>query len=188
MRRSYGRGRAACCRLAALLILSRGLGGGRGDEARAMVGPALAPWSGSVDWRARHGVAWPGRVRRARSACEQRVRPALALRGGSDADDALRAAILEAQQEAQQEAAAAEARAGRGHGQEQSQAGEESTGGAMGVPHAARGQQGRRTWRTARGVALPDHPQGVCQRLCACALRRRTPRRAASGERRAASG
>ena len=91
-----------------------------------------------------------------------RGRPTLALRGGSanaDADDDDDAALRAAIQEAQQEAAAAEAQAGRGYGQEHSQAGEDSLGGA------------RRVWRTARGVALPDDPQGVCQPLRARALR-----------------
>jgi hypothetical protein len=178
-RRGAGRRRAGaprpavCCSVAALLIVSRGLGSGRGDEARAMAAlPAAACVLGGQRMR---GV--PPGARQQRTAgsmpCGGCVRPTLALRGGSnseaddDDDAALRAAILEAQQET----AAAEARAGGGHGQEHSQAGGGSAVGGV-----------QRVWRTARGVALPDDPQGVCAR----ALQRGAPLASGRRERRGA--
>jgi hypothetical protein len=83
------------------------------------------------------------------------MRPALALRGGdavddTDMDHALRAAILEAQQEAAEEEADAECEKEQGHDRQ----GEDGAGG------------GRRVWRTARGVALADDAQGGLNPHC----------------------
>ena len=162
---------AACCSLAAILLLSSGLAARGGPDAAGRT---------AVDDA--HPSTFPRRMAQQVPTCQHPrgrvfwggvVRPALALRGGdadvgaqqpaharavddTDVDPALRAAILEAQQEAAEEESDAECQQGQEHDR---QGGDGASG-------------GRRVWRTARGVALADDAQGGLNPHCLPGWRR----------------